>query len=168
ADANIEILVKSLDELEKDTADKIKEMKTENEGQAHMTAERISGDLQSFAGKLKDLPADKEKVKAMKARLDKLNADFNTVAMAQEAKQKFERLKSSWESYSNEYQGWEAETAGPTFEQYGKTAGNTDMHAFNMPRSVALISRADNFLANLDQDENYKSVAANPEVKAFV
>src|SRR5439155_9463536 len=80
ADATIDILMKSLDDLEKEYADKTKEMKTENEGQAHMTAESISGDLQSFEAKLKDLPADKEKVKAMKARLAKLNADFATVA----------------------------------------------------------------------------------------
>src|SRR5205814_7306752 len=57
ADANIGILTKNLDELEKEYADKMKQMKTQNEGQSHMNAESIAGDLQNFGNKLKDLPA---------------------------------------------------------------------------------------------------------------
>ena len=132
-----------------------------------MTVRGISDSMQSLTSHVNDLPADNDKVKALKTRLDKYNATFTAAAGAQAAAGKLASLKDNWQSYSNEYQGWESETPSVTFDQYGKTVGNTDMHAFNMPHSVALIKRADDFLGNLQKDDSFKAIASTPDIKAF-
>ncbi len=167
ADRMVDGMTDEMTKMEADYADKVKEMKTAPDGQNQMAIGSISDELSAFGRRLNDLPQDKDKVKALKARLDKLNADFTTVAAGAEVKQRLETLKNSWESYSNEYQGWESENSPPTFEQYGKGMGNTDMHAFNMPHSVALITRADNFMKNLNEDASFKQIASQPDMKAF-
>ena len=167
-DAKIVNVTTETDNFEKDFNEKIASLKTANEGQGEMTVRSISDSLQSLTSHINSLPQDNDKVKALKARLEKFNATFASAAGAADAANRLASLKSNWESYSNEYQGWEAETPSVTFEQYGKTQGNTDMHAFGMPHSVALIKRADDFLGNLNQDESFKAIANTPAVKTFV
>src|SRR5581483_4174298 len=167
-DRNIDPMYNNLADLEKETRDKLKELKTDNEGQAQMNAESIEQSLSSFEQRIAELPTDNPKVKEMHTRLDKLKAEYQQVAGAVGVAQKVQRLKDNWDLYKNEYDGWDKETAGPTFDEYGKVQGNTDMHAFKMPASVALIKRADDYMKNLSEDESYKQVATNPDVKAVV
>ncbi|HEX3356044.1 MAG TPA: hypothetical protein VHS31_03595 [Tepidisphaeraceae bacterium] len=167
ADRMVTGMTDEMTKMEADYAQKKNDLKTENEGQSQMITNGIADEINAFSSRLNALPADNDKVKALKARVDKMNADFATLASGQLAKNRLASLKSSWESYSNEYQGWETENSPPTFEQYGKGFGNTDMHAFGMPHSVALIRRVDDFTKNMNQDDSFKQIASQPDVKAF-
>ncbi len=127
----------------------------------------LSRDLEITGKHLAAMPADNAKIKEMQGRYDKMNSTFTIVALAGQAKQKLETLKNSWESYADEYKGWEAEKTGVTFDQY-KSQQSEKMSAFNAPQTKGLISRSSNFLKNLETDSDYKQVAAAPDLKAFI
>ena len=165
-DAKIANVTTEMDNFEKDFNQKISDLKTQNEGQSEMTVRGISDSMQSLTSHVNDLPADNDKVKAQDAARQ-IQRNIHRRRRAQEAAGKLASLKDNWQSYSNEYQGWESEMPSVTFDQYGKTVGNTDMHAFNMPHSVALIKRADDFLGNLAKDDSFKAIASTPDIKAF-
>jgi hypothetical protein len=77
------------------------------------------------------------------------------------------RLLDGWKSYESEYKGWEEEQPVTSFEQWSKESSEK-MSAFGMPQSRNLVRRASYQLDGLKESEDFKSVATNAQIKAFV
>jgi len=82
-------------------------------------------------------------------------------------KDKVAELQRAWDSYKDEWTGWEKETTGPSFEDY-RTKQSEEMSSMLAPKSKALISRANQWLKNRDEDENFKKMQSAAEIKAIV
>lgn len=167
-DQNAEGIRRELERLESDYTEKMNIIKTpENPGAKDRAIDTLSRDLEIAQKHIASLPADNEKVKVLQARFDKMNGPFVAIALAAEAKEKSEVLKRSWESYADEYTGWQSENAPPTFAQYSSESSEK-MSSFNAPKTKALINRADQFLKNREDDTEYKRLAAAADVKSVV
>ena len=122
-----------------------------------------------------DLESTRRAVKGMSdeaaapyvARIDKIGAEFAAIALADLAKEQAERLQEHADLYKSDWDGWKAETTGPTLAEMTK-AQNEKLTRLNAPKSVTFVSRADDFLKNLENDEDYQKVASAPAVKAIV
>jgi hypothetical protein len=167
-DNKITAITKSFDEWEPQYKENLNKLKSsENESQADSAARDISQELQSYTSRIADMPADNDKVKALRARIDKMNAEFTSVNNADTIKRALARMQENWKSYESEWGGWDAEKPEISFEEYRKTSSQTT-DAFNMPKTHALIMRASYQLDGYSSDETYKQVRSDPQVKAFV
>jgi hypothetical protein len=116
---------------------------------------------------LKSLPADDEHVKAFTARVDKVAGEFTKIALADKVKAYLARIKEDFDSDKSEWDGYEKETAGPTWDVYRKQVSN-EMDAFLAPKTEKFIERMDTHLHFLEDNDDYKEVQADPSIKAFV
>lgn len=114
------------------------------------------------------LPPGSDELKAANDHVDKIGAEFTSIALAGKAKEVTARLKDSFASYHDEYDGWDKETGpGPSWADF-KSNQNDTIEAFNAPKSKGLISRTNGFLKDLDTNDDYKEVASAAEMKAFI
>lgn len=167
-DANIEECERWLKPTEEEWPGKLAEIKAANDLQQQSMFQNCERDLDRIDRILKELPADNDKVKAMQARYDKLKAEYTSVATAANSANQLARLKDYLQSVTRDGEGWEAETGGVAFEEYNRVSGNTDMMRLNLPKTCAFRDGADRWLEGLGENETYKEVASQPEVKAFV
>ena len=112
---------------------------------------------------------DKEdaRLKELTDRLDKVAADFTNLALAGRVKDVTDALHRKIESYKDDWNGYEKETAGPTWDQY-RSQTSEKMSAFLAPRTHEFVMRMDEFLRNLANDDDYQSVQSDASVKAIV
>lgn len=110
---------------------------------------------------LERLDKEDARLKEFTTRLDKVATEFTQLALAGRVKDVVDTLHRKIDSYKNDWDGYEKETAGPTWEQYRGQTGEK-MSAFLAPRTREFITRMDEFLANLANDEDYKSVRPTP------
>lgn len=75
-------------------------------------------------------------------------------------------LNRSWETYKNEWEGWQTETAGPTLDELLKNQSE-EMSALKAPKTIEMISRANSWIEDRDKDPEFKKLAAVPAVKAI-
>lgn len=131
--------------------------------------DRTGSYVQDARKRLAQLPADDEVTKKLAARLDVVAAEFTSLALADQAKEVAERLNRYLDSYAEDFKGWEAEASkpGPTWDAYTKE-NSSGMSAFFAPKTKEFRGRAENFLHNLSENNDYKAVASAPVVKAFV
>ncbi len=113
------------------------------------------------------LAPDDNGTKALLARLDKVSEEFTQLALADQVKEVVATLKRQIDLYKNDWEGYEAETAGPTFEDYRKKQSEK-MSRFYAPKTVIFVSRTDAFLANLATDKDYQAVAGDKTVKGII
>lgn len=114
------------------------------------------------------LPTDDPNVTKYTTHLDAVGSEFTAIALADKAKDVLARLKENFDSYKDEYDGWQTETAGgPSWQEYTHNQ-NDKIAAFNAPKSKALVSRSDYFLKNLETNDDYKQVASAADMKAFI
>lgn len=130
-------------------------------------AQKLERSFADIRKRLEQLPDDSDARKQMTARVDAMQAEFTKVALAGRVKEVLEQLKRNETLYDNETEGWEKETAGPTWDQY-QHQQSEKISSFNAPATKALISRFSDLLAHLDENEDYRSVADAPELKAEV
>jgi hypothetical protein len=112
---------------------------------------------------------DKEdaRLKEFTDRLDKVAAEFTQLALAGKVKDVVDALHRKIDVYKDDWSGYEKEIAGPTWDQYrGQTSEK--MSAFLAPRTREFITRMDEFLKNLANDDDYQSVQSDAGVKAIV
>ena len=112
---------------------------------------------------------DKEdaRLKEFNDRLDKVGAEFTKLALAGKVKDVVDALHRKIDNYKNDWDGYEKETAGPTWDQY-RSQQSEKMSAFLAPHTREFITRMDEFLKNLANDDDYQSVQSDPGVKAIV
>jgi hypothetical protein len=131
------------------------------------TIERMERDIKTATESLESLPADNEARKALSARVEKVQAEFKKVALGERVKGVLETLNRKVELYKDDFDGWEKEGAGPTWQEYCQQSSEK-ISAFNAPRTKVFIMRMGELLATLDEDEEYSSVADRPEVAQIV
>ena len=109
-------------------------------------------------------PGDDKKPYA--TRIDTVAAEYTKIALADKVKDKAKQLQDAWDSYKDDWSGWEAEGEPLTLAKY--TGEQNDMvNALNCPKSKALISRANQWLDNRKDDQDYAKLQAAPEVKVI-
>lgn len=113
------------------------------------------------------LPTDDADVKKQFSRIEKLKAEFQKVYGDQKAAEALESLESSWQDRLADTDGWEKETAGPKFLDMQKTQSDA-MSKLMAPKTVELISNANQWLKNRADDENFKTISGAPSIKALV
>lgn len=117
--------------------------------------------------RLNDLPEDDDKRKAFDARVNVVAGEFTKLALADRIKEVTESLKRQIDTYKDDWDGYDKETAGPTFEEYSKQSGGK-MSKFNAPKSIEFWERMDSMLERLGENEDYQSVKTDPGIKAIV
>jgi hypothetical protein len=154
-----------LDALDKDLPELLKQVA--DDSQRDGAARSFLGPAERIEFAMARLPEDKPEAKALIDRWAKMQEKFNAAYGKALAGEHAERMKRYWESYKDEYEGWEKETTGPTFHDLLSRQSDA-MSRVNCPKSAALVARANDWLNNNTHDETYKIVAGDPRVKAVV
>ena len=154
----------SVAELEKSWAENKPKITANDDKDSAIT--QVDRDLESTRRELKKLPADSEEGKAYAARVDKISKEFTELALADKVKEKAEQLQRAWDSYKEDWAGWEAEKVGPTFDAYSKESSEK-MSALLAPKTREFIGRANQWLDNRKDDEDYQKLQAAPAIKAI-
>ncbi len=151
---------------EEDWAETVTKLKDPDGGQESL-ARSAYGDLEMLAKVVKDLPSDNDKVKALDARVRKMQSEFDVANATAANAQLLESIKGSLSSYQDEFGGWEQEASAVTFKEYMAQSG-ADIGELNMPKTAKFISRYESFLKNLNDREDFKTSGNTPEIKAFL
>lgn len=131
------------------------------------TIERMERDIASAKEALEDLPSDSQPRKALADRIQKVETEFKSVALGERVKDVVETLNRRIDLYKDDFDGWEKEGPGPSWQDY-RTRSSEKMSAFNAPKTKVFIERIADLLESLNEDEAYLSVADRPEVKSIV
>lgn len=146
---------RDLESLEKELPELLEPFK-EDRPAAQNNAARSFGYKTDSLNKIFDvLPEENDKAKTLAERYEAVQKKFNAVYGAAMAKEKVERLSSSWQSYEYEWNGWEEEQGGPTFVEITKEQSQK-MTRVGAPKTAAMILRANWWLNNLVDDEMYQ------------
>jgi len=129
--------------------------------------EDANRNIQEARKQLDTLDKEDARLKEFTARVDKIAAEFTQIALAGRVKEVADTLHRKVDNYKDDWDGYEKETAGPTWEQYRGQTGEK-MSAFLAPRTREFITRMDELLKNLANDEDYKSVQSDPGIKSIV
>ena len=168
--AHAEEITSSLAQIEEKWADDKKEMldpdtsANSKEGIVEQTSRSIKETRKRIT---EQLPADDDNTKAMVARLDKIAQESVQLGLAGRVKEVVETLKRQIDLYKDDWGGYENEKAGPTWADYSSKQSEK-MSRFLAPKTAEFLMRTDDFLANLEKDEDYKSVQADPKIKAII
>lgn len=169
ASAEIDRVASRVESVEGDWAELMKTVQDpERSGVADSAARDAYTKMEMLKGLIADLPADDPRTKALAERQNKMQAEFDKVYAAAGAARVVARLQDLWDDGKEGWQGWEDETAGPSFQDFALKGGSSGEQQFNMPKTVALRRQADRFFDFIKDDESYKAVAEVPEVKAIV
>jgi hypothetical protein len=103
---------------------------------------------------------------AFAARVDKVAAEYTKLALADKAKEKAADLQRAWDSYKDDWDGWQSETDSPTLAAYSSESSEK-MSALGLPKTRQLISRANQWLDNRKDDQDFQQLQAAPEIKAI-
>ncbi len=131
--------------------------------------DRTDRDIQSVKKRVEERASviGEEAVKSFNERIDKVSGEFMKIALADRVKEVVESLTRKSETYKDDWDGWEAEAKGPTWDEYTKESSQK-MSAFFAPKTKELISRFDDYISSLADDSEYQSVSSAAEVKAIV
>jgi hypothetical protein len=166
---NLDQVKRDLDDAEKDWPEAEKSMQnTTTPAEEHPEVVTFGHDLDRIEPFIKTFPADKPEAVAQIDRFKKLQTAYDTALAQSKAAEAYSRLKDSWSSYAEEYGGWDQETAGPSFQDMLHRQSD-EMSRLNCPKSVGLISRANDFLDNLKEDPTVQAVGdTDPQLKALL
>jgi hypothetical protein len=128
---NLNQVKSQLDQAEKDWPDKLKAMGNPDDQSA---ADDFQRELDQIEPMLKDFPRDKPEAVAQINRFKVLKDELNVQVFKAKAAETYSRLKDSWDSYANDREGWDKETAGPTFDDILHNQGDK-MSAMMAPQS---------------------------------
>lgn len=145
--------------------------KTLNDPEASPNSKSSAGDdmlraIESLRKSASQLPEDDAAAKSLKTKLDGIETDVVKLAMAERAKQKLESLNSSWANYEEDFKGWEDEKPLASFDDYGRHSSEMT-YALGRPKTRDLLVRSKSWMENLQNDDEFKTLQAVPEVKAF-
>ena len=169
ATAEIARVTARVESVEQDWPGLIEQIKdVEREGPAGSAARDAYGRMEMLANLIQELPPGDERVKDLVVRRAKMQAELDRVYASASATKVLNRLKESWDGSKERWQGWDAETTGPTFQEYAQNGGSSAERKYNMPRTLALRQEADRFFYFIKDDESYAATAEVPEIKAIV
>lgn len=123
--------------------------------------------IQSAERPFKNLPADDEQVKALRARVDAVSEAIGASASAEQVTEVLETIKRKAELYENEFDGWQQEADSPSWAEFSKESSEK-MSRLGRPKTVDYVSRIGDALESLEEDDSYQTVKGNAQVKAAV
>jgi hypothetical protein len=169
AEANLAAAKDQLDSAEKDWPDKKKTLQAaEGDIDNHPDAMNFSHTLETVGKLVDNLPADNAATPGLKKRYASLQSDFNGVLYKSKSADTYRRIKDDWEGYGDEYNGWDKETDGPTFDYLLHHQGD-NASKLNSPKTVGLITRSNYVLENWMKDDVIKTLSqTDDKVKGFV
>jgi hypothetical protein len=162
---NLDRTKQMLDQAESEWPDK--KTKLDNPDTVEQTANEYSEELDSIGKMVQDFPDDNADMKAQKDRYTKLNAQFKTEYYKGKAADTYSRLKDNWDSYSDEYKGWDAEANGASFDDILHHQGD-DWSKMNAPKTVGLVTRSNYCLGQWLSDESVRYLeSSDDKLKGF-
>ena len=169
AEINLAAAKNQMTQAEQEWPEKQKSLQTaEGDLENNPDAVSFSHTLDSLGPLVNNLPNDNPATPSLKARYAKLQSEFEGLLYKSKAAETYTRMKDYWESYAEEYKGWDAETTGPTFQWLQENAGD-DASKLNAPKTVGLITRANSELEDWMKDDVIHTLSQSDEkVKSFV
>ena len=164
--AQLDEEVKRVEEFWTETKPEIIDKDTSPNSKAR-AIEKTQRYLDGARQRLKDLPEGDERAKALAKRLDTVGNEFTRLALADKIQEVLETLKRKYEVYQDDWAGYDTETTGPTWADF-KRQTSEKMSAFLAPKTREYLARIGDYLAKLDESEDYKMVKADQTVKAYV
>jgi len=146
---------------------KPKILKPETPGDKDSAISDMDRKLEDVRRTVAQLSVETEPGKGFSARVEQIGTEYMKLALADQVKEKVERLQRDWNSYKDDWNGWEAETTGPTFAEYSKESSES-MSALKAPKTRQFISRSNYWLKNRDEDEEFKKLHTAPELQAML
>ncbi len=125
--------------------------KGKDQNQVYSISQSLETEIKRIRGMFDSLPPDDPEIKAVFAKLDGYDKKLESMGAASEQADAVNRIADYWKTTKEYFKGWEAETAGPTWERYTKE-GSQGMSDLLMPQTVVAINRTKYFL----EDENVK------------
>ncbi len=159
----------NLKQIESDWSDSKKDLAdsdTSSYTREH-AVESTRRDLQRQRQEIAKLPADDENGKKFVARLDAIEAELTSTTSSGAVKEVVATLNRQYELYREDWNGYEQETAGPTWEEF-RTHQSEKMSSFLGPKTRVFIERMGQMLKSLHEIEDYKETASSPQVVAIV
>ena len=168
-DADIEQFKKSIERLENELPDALKAIGGDDSSDRDSAIRNFQGrDYQLIEKIIERMPADDADAKPLIARFRKVNDPFLASVAKVNGGEAAERLKRSWTSYADDFAGWDKETTVPKFDELTKRQ-SAAMSALGMPKTVALASRATEWLtSSVDESEDLKPLLTDAPVKGIV
>jgi hypothetical protein len=159
----------SLDDAEKEWPEKKTELAAvENGVENEPDAQNFQHHLDEITALLGNIPKDNGQYAALNDRYNKLATDFNTVIYKSKAGETYKRIKEYWESYAEEYTGWDKETTAPTFDGILHHQSDEASRLF-APKSVGLVTRATNELDGwMKDDATHSLYGTDDKIKGFI
>lgn len=154
-----------IEELDKQLADNPFKDKQSNE--AYNLSQSLNSAISRIRGIYEPLPKDDPDVKAVMAKLDGYAKKIESYGADSDKAAVIAQLADYWTNTKNYFDGWEAETAGPSWERYTKE-GSQGMSDLLMPKTVEAINRTKYWV---DSDQVKKAQSTYPDdakVKAIV
>lgn len=111
-------------------------------------------------------PANAEAA-AQIAKFEKIDAEFNNVYAKGMADEVLDQITRYWEMEAYEYEGWDKETASPTFEELVKIRNEANGR-LGLPRNADLVESANHWLDVRNGDELYQLTKDDPRIVAVV
>ena len=162
---NIDRVKQMLDQADSEWPDKKKGL--DNPDTVEQTSNDYSQELDAIGNLVQDFADDNPAMKAQKDRYAKIQAEFKTEYYKGKATETYSRLKDSWDSYSDEYKGWDAEATGASFDDIMHHQGD-DWSKMNAPKTVGLVTRANYCLGEWLADESVRYLESSDEkLKGF-
>jgi hypothetical protein len=162
---NLDRAKQMLDQAEQEWPDKKKGL--DNPDTVEQTSNDYGQELDSIGKMVQDFPDDNPDMKAQKDRYAKLNAQFKTEYYKGKAADTYSRLKDNWDSYSDEYKGWDAETTGASFDDILHRQSD-EMSKLNAPKTVGLVTRSNYCLGQWLSDESVRYLeSSDDKLKGF-
>jgi len=114
-----------------------------------------------------EVDPENAEAKALLAKFEAIDANFNKVYAKAMAVEVLETIKSNWESYGYEYEGWEEETKVPTFAELCSVQNEANSN-LGAAKTAGLVGRANYWLDNREKSDIWAVVKDEPGIKAFV
>lgn len=129
----------------------------------------ISRQLDALTENVKQLSGvDDPAVKKQLDRYAKIEKDYKAEYLKGRAVEIYEQKKRFWESYATDWEGYDKETEGPSFETILKNQSQANSR-LGAPKTAELISRADEWLRRLNEEEEFRLLAeSDDKVKGLV
>jgi hypothetical protein len=163
-EAEVDKVLKAAEEHWAESKAKLAGSDTDDKDEA---IENTEHDIADVRKRMARLAPDDERRKEFAARLDKVAGEFAKLALADRVKEVVERLKRSADDDKAEWEGYEKEAGGLTWDRYSKESSQP-VSAFLAPRTRAFVRHADDLLSHLNSIEDYEAVQSDPAVRAIV
>lgn len=124
--------------------------------------EAVAGIRRSLAG----LPAADAARQDLWRKLDAIDAATTARYREVTGPAVRERMLGLWDGFAHEFEGWEEEAGGANAVDYANLDGS-NVGTFGLPRTAALVNRADVWLAFAGTDPEYRRTSNHPEVAAL-